>query len=139
MSVTRIPHAHRGAERLAWGMVGFELAVGLVMSLAGNPEGWWGGVIFGVLYAAPVAVLLWLLRSRRPGLSRAAGLVAVPLAFAYIALPIANWTGYRTGWEEARALLATIPVAIACFAIFVAGFASTPPRRTTHSRWGRRP
>ena len=133
MSVTGVTHAHRGAERLAWVMVGLELALALVMSVAGNPEGWWGGVLFGVLYAAPVALLLMLLRARRPPLSRAAGLVAVPLAFAYIALPIANWTGYHTGWEEARAVLATVPVTIGCFAIFVAGFTSAPPRRTTPS------
>jgi hypothetical protein len=121
MSVSRAVRPHGGAERWVLAMIGLEFAAALIMSVAGSPEGWLGGLLFGLLYAAPVLVLFLLLRAPRPALARSAGLIAVPLAFAYIALPIANWTGYHTAWEAARAVLVTAPAVVACFVLFAAG------------------
>ena len=88
-----------------------ELLVATLMAALGNPEGWLGGLLFGLLYAVPLLLLGAMLRSTRAWLRKTAGWAALLLVIGLAALLPANWDGYSPA-QATMAVVLTVPVVV---------------------------
>lgn len=117
--------------RIAWialGLAAVQAAVGVVLALVSNEEGWIGALLYVCLYAVPLLLLGMALRSAEHVLRTAAGWVALALGVAYTVVVAVNWGGY----SSAQAILAvgiTVPTVVVDLAIFWA--AAMPGRSGT--------
>jgi hypothetical protein len=105
-------------KRLSWAAVALALAqvvVGAGLSLADNPEGPAGGVLYALFYAAPLLLIAGGLRSPRPSLHAVAAWVAIILAFFYTVVVVGNWPGY-SGFQRIFVVSITAPT-VALYAV----------------------
>jgi hypothetical protein len=94
--------------RLSWFLLALAVAhvlVGIGLAVAGD---WTGGVFYVLLYAVPLLLIGYALRSLRAALHTAAGWAAVVLALYFAAIPIGNWAGYSSG-RALFVVLITLP------------------------------
>ena len=111
-----------------------QMVVALGMLVASNPEGILGGVLFALMYAAPLLLLALALGSAQPGLRTAAGWAALGLSLAYSAVVVGNWSGYSDG-QAVIAVTITVPTVVLDLVIFWSAAASSwVKRRPTPAR-----
>ena len=93
------------------------VAVGAVMAVAGNPDGWIGGVFYAAVYALPLLLVALALRVKAAPWRMIAGWAALAMV-AYETLILAgNWTGYSTA-QAVFATAITVPTALLYALIF---------------------
>jgi uncharacterized membrane protein len=84
-------------SRLFWiaiALAAAHAAVGIGMSFVGNLDGWLGGVMYALMFALPLVLIAFGLRS--PKQRTRVGWAALVLAVLYGAVVIGNWSGYPT-------------------------------------------
>lgn len=91
--------------------------VALVMLLLPNQEGSLGGVLFALIYAAPLLLLALALRSAQAGLRTVAGWAALGLAMVYSAIVVGNWSGY-SALQAATAVAVSAPTVALDLVVF---------------------
>lgn len=102
--------------------------IGTGMSLVPNPDGWIGGVLYVAMYALPLIVFGFGLRSPKQGWRTATGWTALVLAAGYSMVLIANWSGYSRD-QALFAALVTAPTVALDLAIFWAAVLHRPARQ----------
>lgn len=114
-------------------LAGAEFVIAVVISLTPNPEGWLGGLVYFLVYGGPLLAMAWALRSGRRWLVRAAGIGAAAFGVYCLVVPIGNWAGYAGWWEQARAVIASIPPIVASVLVFWAAILRHEPRAGIHA------
>ena len=104
-------------SRAAIALAAIQLLIGLLMAVAGNPEGWIGGVLFALMYAGPLLLIAWGLQRGTERWRHAAGWGAVALAAAYSLIVVGNWDGYSSP-QAAFAAGITAPTVVLDLAVF---------------------
>lgn len=98
--------------RIAAALAGTQVLVGLAMAAAPDSEGWFGGLAFAAIYAAPMLLMALALRSPRLGWHTAAAWAALAFGAFYTAVVVGNWTGYTNSQAIAAVLLTAPTVAL---------------------------
>lgn len=101
--------------------------VGAGVSIVPNPEGLAGGVLYVAMYALPLIVFGFGLRSAKPGWRTATGWAALVLAAGYSLVVTGNWSGYAAG-QALFVLAVTAPTVAVDLAIFWAAVLHRPAR-----------
>ena len=108
-------------------LAGAQVIVGAGISLAPNPEGWFGGILYVALYAVPLVVLGLMLRSSRRLWRSVAGWLALFLGVCYSIVVIGNWSGY-TAQQAIFATAISVPTVAVDLAIFWVALLIRPRR-----------
>jgi len=107
-------------------LAALQVVAGIGVSFFGTDGGWFGGALYGLLYALPLLLLGVALRSSRSWLQAAAGWVALILAAYYCFIVIASWS---SSWRDDVFMVGTTAPTVALdLVIFWA---------TVLRRWGR--
>jgi chromate transport protein ChrA len=77
---------------IAMALAAVQVAVGIGVSFFGTDGGWFGGVVYAVLYALPLLLIALALRSSRSSFHTAAGWAALVLAVYYCFIVVASWS-----------------------------------------------
>jgi hypothetical protein len=86
----------KGLAWVAFALAAVDVVIGVVMAFVPNPEGWAGGILFVVFYAAPLVLMGLALRSSHPVLHTIAGWAALLLAAYDGLIVVGNWSGYSS-------------------------------------------
>lgn len=81
--------------RLSWiamALAALHVVVGIGVSFFGTDGGWFGGVVYALLYALPLVLIALALRSSRSSFHIAAGWAALVLAVYYCFIVVASWS-----------------------------------------------
>jgi hypothetical protein len=116
-----VPHPQRVA-RIARLLGAAQCVVAVGVGIAPTSEGWAGGVLYALMYAAPLFVLAWILEHRAGGLRKAAGVIALVMAVYMTAVPIGNWSGYAA-LQAVFVVAITVPTVLVLIAIGIAALA----------------
>ncbi len=90
------PLEMRLLTRLSWvamALAALHGGVGVGLSFYGT-EGWFGGIVYALLYALPLLLIALALRSSRSWLHIAAGWAALVLAVYCSFIVVASWSGF---------------------------------------------
>jgi hypothetical protein len=82
--------------RLSWiamALAALQVVVAIGVSFFGTDGGWFGGVLYALLYALPLLMIALALRSSHSWLHTAAGWAALVLAVYYSFIVVASWSG----------------------------------------------
>ncbi len=101
--------------------------VGAGVSLSPNSDGFLGGVLYVAMYALPLALFGFGLRSAKHGWRTATGWAALVLAAGYSAVVIGNWSGYAP-LQALFVLVVTAPTVAVDLVIFWATVLHRPAR-----------
>jgi hypothetical protein len=115
---------------LAMALAATHAAVGIAMSLVGNPGGWFGGILYALMYAVPLLLIALALRSSHSSLHAAAGWVALVLGAFYSLVVAGNWSGYSSQMAV-FAVCITVPTAALDLVIFWAAVLRRSARPAT--------
>jgi hypothetical protein len=108
-------------------------AIGVTMAVAGNPDGWIGGVFYVAVYAVPLLLVALALRGHASLWRKVAGWAALAIA-AYETLILAgNWTGYSAA-QAVFVTAITVPTALLYALIFWAVIVRHPADAATLGR-----
>lgn len=112
------------------------IAVGAVMALAGNPDGWIGGMFYAAVYGLPLLLVALALRAHASTWRMIAGWAALAMAAYETLILAANWAGYSTA-QAVFATAITVPTALLYalifWAVIVRNPAAAPPVGRTAS------
>ena len=77
---------------IAMALAAVQVVVGIGVSFFGTDGGWFGGVVYALLYALPLLLIALALRSSRSSFHAAAGWAALVLAAYYGFIVVASWS-----------------------------------------------
>jgi hypothetical protein len=82
--------------RLSWiamALAAAQVVIAIGVSFFGTDGGWFGGILYALLYALPLLLIALALRSSHSWLHTAAGWAALVLAGYYSFIVVASWSG----------------------------------------------
>ena len=112
----------------------FSVIAGFLAGLAGDTQGWLGGMLYVVFVAGPLFLIGFALRSSSTGVERTTAVAALAFALYWFSVVSGNWQQYSL-IERVLVPLIMSPAILAFLAAF---FAELPSFRPHHLNTGNR-